>query len=131
MVSSEQKDAGSVSVTDASAASSTSKAFISTEEVAEVVCSNEDMTPCLLGARRNKTAGSVDQRKTSGAKKPRSSNCASVDLESKESETASGDPATPLVVMGRPSPIMLRSLAKFGKSKRDTSVIEVPDSLKL
>eukprot|EP00731_Ephydatia_muelleri_P022979 Em0015g562a len=131
MVSSEQKDAGSVSVTDASAASSTSKAFISTEEVAEVVCSNEDMTPCLLGARRNKTAGSVDQRKTSGAKKPRSSNFASVDLEPKESETASGDPATPLVVMGRPSPIMLRSLAKFGKSKRDTSVIEVPDSLKL
>lgn len=132
--SSEQKDAGSESVIDASAASSTSTAFVNTEEV--VADNNSDMTPCLPGTRRKKstviTAGSVDRRKTSAAKKPKSSKFTHVDEESSnESETVSGDSTTPQVVMGRPSPIMLRSLAKLGKGKRDTSVLEVPDALEL
>lgn len=113
---------------------STVSQAINPEEFTSVMHKNGDASSCLSQTRRKKTTvgtANIDQKKTIGAKKSRSSDFTGVDVESSnESEIASGDPSTPGLVMGRPSPIMLRSLAKLEKGRTHTSIAQVPDSSK-
>ena len=122
--SSEQSGAG-----NATAAPPPPPTMSQAEETAEdTVCDDSDVSPHLPRTRRKKTivttAASVDRRKTSA----KSTKSTSADVE------AGIEPDTrhAKVVMGRPSPIMLRSLAaKPARGKEDVAGSEAPGLSKL
>ena len=118
---------------------STTRSSTTEETADDTVCEDDsDVGSTLLRARRKKTqvtkVSSDDQRKTSASKRSKSSNVSDVEVEpsGKQGAAPSTFPATPRVIVNRPSPILLRSLAKPSRGKGGVGVcLEVSESSKL